>query len=158
MLVLSVINLFITPTFYLNFILILCFNQKAILMGSLMQWLYFGKDVNVIFTWKYKNKNRPGTLFTKQSLISGPVKLTEKLTHMSAKFESGTFVFTNVSVNVKLAGPIGLFWKGCKCIIQSKYLIQLFLLICILSDPLTWRLWRRLWKKGKHSLSYNLKS
>jgi len=46
MLVLSVMNLFITPTFYLNFILILCFNQKAILMGSLM--LYFGKDVNVL--------------------------------------------------------------------------------------------------------------
>jgi hypothetical protein len=46
MLVLSVMNLFITPTFYLNFILILCFNQKAILMRSLM--LYFGKDVNVL--------------------------------------------------------------------------------------------------------------
>jgi len=28
----------------------------------------------------------PGTLFTKHPLISGPVKLTEKLTGMSAKF------------------------------------------------------------------------
>ena len=39
-LVLSVMNLFIIPTIYLYFILILSFNQKAIFMGSLMQWLY----------------------------------------------------------------------------------------------------------------------
>jgi membrane protein YdbS with pleckstrin-like domain len=39
-LVLSVMNLFIIPTIYLNFILILSSNQKAIFMGSLMQWLY----------------------------------------------------------------------------------------------------------------------
>jgi hypothetical protein len=39
-LVLSVMNLFIVPTVYLNFILILSFNQKAISMGSLVQWFY----------------------------------------------------------------------------------------------------------------------
>ena len=48
-LVLSVMNLFIIrSTIYSNFILILSFNQKAIFMGSLMQWLYFGKDESVL--------------------------------------------------------------------------------------------------------------
>jgi hypothetical protein len=47
-LVLSVMNLFIIPTIYLNFILILSFNQKAIFYGKLNAVALFGKDESVL--------------------------------------------------------------------------------------------------------------
>ena len=90
-LVLSVISLFITPTFYLNFILILSFNQKAIFMGSLMQWLYLER-MKVYYPIKILDATFPIYLHTNGPVINAPVKLkfTETFVNTTLKFSGHT--------------------------------------------------------------------
>ena len=57
-------------------------------------------------------------------------------TYRLLKFHSSILLQPKSNSNMKLIA-VALFWKGCNCIIQSKYLIQPFLLICMLTDPLT---------------------
>jgi type III secretory pathway component EscU len=67
MLILPIMNLFITPTFCLNFILLLCFNQKAILIGSIMQWFYW-KRMQMYYPIKILD-----TIFLTHLHTNGPV-------------------------------------------------------------------------------------
>jgi hypothetical protein len=85
-LVLSVMNLFIIPTIYLNFILILSSNQKAIFMGSLMQCLYLER-MKVYYPIKILD-----TTFSTHLHTNGPVNLTftEMLVNTTLKFSGHT--------------------------------------------------------------------
>ena len=86
-LVLLVINLFIIPTIYLNFILILSFNQKAIFMGSLMQWLYLER-MKVYYPIKILDTTFSTHLHTNGPVINAPVNLTftETFVNTTLKF------------------------------------------------------------------------
>ena len=74
-LVLSVMNSFIIPTIYLNFILILSFNQKAICMGSLIQWLYLER-MKVYYPIKILDTTFSTHLHTNGPVINAPINLT----------------------------------------------------------------------------------
>jgi len=90
-LVLSVIDLFITPTFYLNFILLLCLNQKTILIGSVMQWLYWER-MKVYYPIKILDTTFSTHLHTNGPIINAPVYLTftETLVNTTLKFSGHT--------------------------------------------------------------------
>jgi hypothetical protein len=90
-LVLSVMNLFIIPTIYLNFILILFFNQKAIFMGSSMQWLYLER-MKVYYPIKILDTTFSIHLHTNRPVINAPVnlKFTETFVNTTLKFSGHT--------------------------------------------------------------------
>jgi hypothetical protein len=99
MLILPIMNLFITPTFCLNFILLLCFNQKAILIGSVMQWFYW-KRMQMYYPIKILDTTFLTHLHTNGPVINSPVNLTfmETLVNTTLKF-SGHSLRVNISIN-----------------------------------------------------------
>jgi hypothetical protein len=91
-LVLSVMNLFIIPTIYLNFILILSFNQKAIFMGCLVQWFYLER-MKVYYPIKILDATFSTHLHTNRLvIINAPVNLTftETFVNTTLKFSGHT--------------------------------------------------------------------
>jgi hypothetical protein len=90
-LVLSVMNLFIIPTIYLNFILILSINQKAIFLGSLIQWLYLER-MKVHYPIKILDTAFSTHLHTNGPVINASVNLTftETFVNTTLKFSGHT--------------------------------------------------------------------
>ena len=71
-------NIFITPTFYLNFILLLFYNQKVILIGRVMQWFYCER-MQMYYPIKIID-----TTFLTHLHTNGPVNLTFTETFVNA--------------------------------------------------------------------------